>query len=289
MSSKIDSRQVARWKSSENKQEMNSMTTPPLFSIVMPSFQQRGFLEEAVRSVLEQEGVEVELLVMDPGSTDGSRELLQGLRAIYGERLRLYFEPDKGQADAINRGMALARGSILGWLNSDDRLRLGSLLKVASHLDRLEPGWVYGRCGIINEQGKQISRPIVWYKNFRGRRFSFYKLLTEDFIPQMATFWNRPLWGVAGGLDAKRHLDMDYDLFLRFARVVPPGVLRTYLADFRVHADAKSSTLVSEHLRAAYQTVKEHATGHGIHGKWCLLLHRIYAARTRFIYRLLKP
>lgn len=265
------------------------MNTPPLFSIIMPSFQQRIFLEEAVRSVLDQEGVEVELLVMDPGSTDGSRQLLQGLQEIYGDRLRLHFAPDEGQADAVNRGMALARGYILGWLNSDDRLRPGSLGRVTSFLDRPEPRWIYGRCGIINEHGSEISRLIVWYKNFRGRRFSFYKLLTEDFIPQMATFWNRPLWDLAGGLDVQRHLDMDYDLFLRFARVAPPTVLRAYLADFRVHAEAKSSTLVSEHLRAAYKTVKEHAAGLGVRGRLCLVLHRIYAARTRIIYRLLKP
>ena len=255
----------------------------------MPSFQQRTFLEEAVRSVLDQEEVEVELLVMDPGSTDGSRQLLQKLKETYGDRLCLHFAPDEGQADAINRGMSLARGHILGWLNSDDRLRPGSLCKVAPFLKSQEPRWIYGRCGIIDEQGRQISRPIVWYKNFRGRRFSFYKLLTEDFIPQMATFWNRPLWDLAGGLDVKRHLDMDYDLFLRFARLVPPHVLLAYLADFRVHADAKSSTRVSEHLRAAYATVKEHAAGLGVRAKWCLLLHRIYAARTRLIYRLLKP
>jgi glycosyltransferase involved in cell wall biosynthesis len=265
------------------------MSTFPQISIVMPCFQQAPFLDEAVHSVLDQEGVDVELLVMDPGSTDGSRELLLELKETYGERLQLHFAPDDGQADAINRGMALARGNILGWLNSDDRLRPGALREVVSHLDRAEPCWIYGRCGIMNEIGNQISRPIVWYKNIRGRRFSFYKLLTEDFIPQMATFWNRPLWESVGGLDVNRHLDMDYDLFLRFARVVKPDVLTTYLADFRVHSGAKSSLRVAEHMEAAYSTVKEHAAGLGLRGQWCLLLHRIYAARTRLIYRLIKP
>ena len=269
--------------------EKRIMPKESLFSIVMPSFQQVAWLEEAARSVLDQEEVAVELLVMDPGSTDGSRELLLTLKEHYGERLQLHFAPDAGQADAINRGMALARGNILGWLNSDDRLRPGALREVVSHLDKEEPCWIYGRCGIINERGKQISRPIVWYKNIRGRHFSFYKLLTEDFIPQMATFWNRTLWETVGELDVKRHLDMDYDLFLRFARVAKPDVLTTYLADFRVHAGAKSSLKVAEHMAEAFSTVKEHAAGLGLRGRWCLLLHRIYAARTRLIYRLIKP
>jgi glycosyltransferase involved in cell wall biosynthesis len=263
--------------------------TSPLVSIVMPSFQQVVFLEEAVRSVLDQEGVNVELLVMDPGSTDGSRELLQSLQKTYGSKLQLHFSPDDGQADAINRGMALARGELLGWLNSDDRLRPGALQQVLSPLAVSEPRWLYGRCGIIDTQGRQISHYIVWYKNFRGRRFSLYKLLTEDFIPQMATFWNRSLWEMSGKLDKNRHLAMDYDLFLRFSRVVTPVVTTEYLADFRVHRDAKSSRQTSKHLQEALATVREHAAGLGWRGKFSVLLHRIYGVRTQMIYRLIKP
>jgi glycosyltransferase involved in cell wall biosynthesis len=265
------------------------MHSSPQISIVMPCYQQAAFLEEAVRSVLDQKGVDVELLIMDPGSTDGSRELLLVLEREYGDRLRLHFAPDEGQADAINRGMGLARGSILGWLNSDDRLRSGALSQIVPFLDSAEPHWLYGRCGIINERGRQISRGIVWYKNLRGRRFSLYKLLTEDFIPQMATFWNRSLWGLAGGLDKNRHLDMDYDLFLRFAKAARPAVLTAYLADFRVHSGAKSSLRMIQHMGDALQTARHHASGLGWRGEMAIFLHRIYGVRTRMIYRLIKP
>jgi glycosyltransferase involved in cell wall biosynthesis len=265
------------------------MTAPPLISIVMPCYQQVSFLEEAVRSVLDQRGVAVELIVMDPGSTDGSRDLLENLKTGYGERLVLHFAPDSGQSDAVNRGMAMARGTVLGWLNSDDRLRPGALLRVMSYLDSAEPRWVYGRCGIMNEQGEQISKPIVWYKNIRGRHFSLHKFLTEDFIPQMATFWNRSLWEMTGGVDEKRNLAFDYDLFLRFARHAAPAVVTEYLADFRVHRDAKSSLRTDEHMEEAYATVCQHAADLGWRGKLSLILHRIYGARTRLIYRLIKP
>jgi glycosyltransferase involved in cell wall biosynthesis len=265
------------------------MTFSPRFSIVMPCYQQVQFMEEAVRSVLDQEGVDLELLVMDPGSTDGSRELLLELQQEYGEKLLLHFAPDEGQADAINRGMAMARGNILGWLNSDDRLRPGALRQVVPFLNVPEPRWLYGRCGVIDEKGRQISRYIVYYKNFRGRRFSIYKLLTEDFIPQMATFWNRSLWETAGGVDKAQHLAMDYDLFLRFARVATPAVLTPYLADFRVHRDAKSSIRIVEHMDEAFLTVRKHAMDLGWRGRLSLVLHRIYGARTKLIYRLTKP
>ncbi len=266
------------------------MNLRPEISIIMPCYQQVQFVEEAARSVLDQEGVELELLVMDPGSTDGTRDLLLSLQGVYGsERLQLHFAPDDGQADAINRGMALARGTILGWLNSDDRLRPGALRQVVTLLSGPEPRWLYGRCGMIDEKGRQISRYIVWYKNVRGRNFSLYKLLTEDFIPQMATFWNRSLWETSGGLDKARHLAMDYDLFLRFARIATPAVETTYLADFRVHQDAKSSLQTGKHLQEALATVREHAVDLGWRGKLSVALHRIYGLRTRMIYWLTKP
>jgi glycosyltransferase involved in cell wall biosynthesis len=265
------------------------MNPSPRISIIMPCYQQVQYLMEASRSVLDQEGVDVELLVMDPGSTDGSRELLLSLQKTYSDRLLLHFAPDKGQADAINRGMSLARGHILGWLNSDDRLRPGALRQIVPHLDRTEPCWIYGRCGIINERSRQISRPIVWYKNLRGRRFTIYKLLTEDFIPQMAAFWNRSLWRAAGELNKEKHLAMDYDLFLRFAKIVPPAILTEYLADFRVHRETKSSLKTVQHLQEAFLTAREHALDLGWHGKLSVMLHRIYGVRTKMIYRLIKP
>jgi glycosyltransferase involved in cell wall biosynthesis len=255
----------------------------------MPSFQQVAFLEEAVRSVLDQQPVEVELLVMDPGSTDGSRELLLELRKEYRERLVLHFEPDRGQSEAINRGLARSRGRILGWLNSDDRLRPGALEKVADWLDSPEPRWVYGRAGMIDGAGTPAGGFIVRYKNWRGKKFSRLKLLTENFIPQMAVFWNRPLWERAGGLDVQRHLEMDYDLWLRFARVTEPLVLEDVLADFRVHGQAKGSRKTGEQLQAAFVTAREHAAGLGGMGTAALVLHRLLAWRTRLLYLLLKP
>jgi glycosyltransferase involved in cell wall biosynthesis len=261
----------------------------PQASIVMPCYQQVAFLEEAVRSVLDQHDVQVELLVMDPGSTDGSRELLLRLREEYGERLVLHFMPDNGQSDAVNRGMALARGKVLGWLNSDDRLRPGALAKAVEMFQTPEPAWLYGRAGVIDGAGRPSSGLVVRYKNWRAKRFSAFKLLTENFIPQMAVFWNRPLWERAGGLDLAKHLDMDYDLWLRFARVTSPMVLTDELADFRVHGAAQGSLQTGAQLVAAYATARQHAADLGCAGRWALVSHKLLSLRTRIFYWWLKP
>jgi len=265
------------------------MKKSPLISIVMPCFQQALFLEEAVCSVLDQDGVDVELLVMDPGSTDGSRDLLLRLQKKYGEQLKLHFEKDSGQSEAVNRGISLAQGDILGWLNSDDRLRLGALAKVTHWLDSPEARWVYGRAGMIDDKGMPHASFIVFYKNWRGRKFSRLKLLTENFIPQMAVFWNRAMWEQAGGLNIGRHLEMDYDLWLRFAGVAETLVLHDILADFRVHVEAKGSRQTENQLSAAFETARKYGAGLGWKGRAALVVHRMLSWRTRMLYRWLKP
>ncbi len=263
--------------------------SPVQISVVMPSYNQARFIEEAVRSVLEQQGVELELLVLDPGSTDGSRELLLRLREEYGDRLRLVFAPDAGQSDAVNRGMALAKGRVLGWLNSDDRLAPGALAQAVALLDHEQPAWLYGTVAMIDGTGAPISSLIVRYKTWRGRRFSFNQLLTENFISQMGVFWNRALWEQAGELDLRKDLDMDYDLWLRFAKVVEPTVLLGRLADFRVHGLAKGSCRTGEQLDAAYATALSHAAGQGLVAQLAVLIHRLFSLRTRLLYWYLKP
>lgn len=261
----------------------------PLISMVMPSFNQAAFLKQAALSVLEQPNVDVELIVCDPGSTDGSRDLLSQMELIYPGRLLLCFEPDKGQSDAVNKGLAKARGRILGWLNSDDRLRPGALECVVRALNQPGPRWAYGRAGVIDADDKPMSSFITAYKNFRGRRFSHFKLLQENFICQMSVFWTKDLWDMAGGVDLDKHLDMDYDLWLRFAAVCDPLVLKDTLADFRVHAAAKGSVQTDAQLHAALETATSHASRTGLKGKSALLIHRALSLRTKLAYRCLKP
>ncbi|MDN3920476.1 glycosyltransferase family 2 protein [Roseateles violae] len=210
----------------------------PRISIVTPSFNQAPFIENTLRSVLEQQGdFELEYRVLDGGSTDGTLDILRR----YEGRLHWSSGPDKGQVDAINKGLRAARGDIVGWVNSDDVLAPGALAKVAAAFAaRPEAEWLHGRCEIIDADDRPIRRWISRYKHARAQRHSLENLLTENYVSQMTTFWRRRVHGEIGYLDESLKLAFDYEFWLRLAKRGAPIYLEDQLASFRWYETSKS-------------------------------------------------
>ena len=207
-------------------------------TVVTPSFNQGSFIERTVESVLSQRGdFELDYLVMDGDSTD---ETLSILRRHEG-RLRFVSEKDRGQSDAINKGFRMASGEVLAWINSDDTYEPGALQAALSAMQRAGARWCFGECRIVDEQGREVRRSISRYKNRLSRRYSLRRLLSRNFIPQPATFFRRDLLEEAGPLDESLHYAMDYDLWLRFARLADPVFVPRPLAAFRWHGAAKTA------------------------------------------------
>ena len=228
----------------------------PKISIITPSFNQAAFLKETINSILSQEvSLEKEHIIVDGGSTDGSLEYLQTL----DDRIRWISEPDRGQADAVNKGVRMATGEIIGWLNSDDLYLPGALQAVADHFrDHPECRWVYGRCRIIDSSGKERWQWITRYKNARLKKFTMDKLLRENFISQPAVFFQKELFDEAGRLNLDLHYAMDYDLWLRFAKISPAGVIDRDLSSFRRHGSSKSETGFREQFFEQYAVARKY-------------------------------
>ena len=207
-------------------------------SLCTPSFNHGRFIARTIDSVLSQQGnFQLDYRVIDGGSTDGTRQLLEG----YGSRLSWVSERDRGQVDAINKGLAAATGDVVGWLNSDDVLLPGALERVArAFADHPGTEWVHGRCLIIDEHDAPVRDLIGHYKHFRARRHTFDNLLTENYISQMTAFWRREVHADIGYLDPTLDLAFDYDLFLRLARRGPPLYIAEPLACFRWYRTSKS-------------------------------------------------
>lgn len=203
-------------------------------TIVMPVLNGMPWLQDAIRSVACQADVSVELIVLDGGSTDGSREwLLQNAPPS----AQLIFRRDKGQADAIASGLTLATASIVGWLNADDTLEPGAL-KLVTAAFTAHPGAVAitGVCLTIDATGRVLGRidppPDL---SLRGL------LETRHNIPQPSTFFRRDAYQRTRGLDRSLHYAMDVDLWLQLARIGEIVALRDeVLARFRVHPGSKS-------------------------------------------------
>ena len=207
-------------------------------SIVTPSYNQGGYIGRTIDSILSQQGdFELEYRVVDGGSTDGTIEILKS----YGDRLRWTSEKDRGQVDAINKGLALATGDIVAWVNSDDVLLPGALAKVAAAF-RAHPQveWVHGRCVIIDEHDREVRKWVSAYKHYRCMHHSFANFLTEDYVSQMTTFWRKSMQDEVGLVDPTIRYAFDYEFFLRFARRGDPIYIEDPIACFRWYPESKS-------------------------------------------------
>jgi len=205
----------------------------PLISIVTPSFNQGHYLETTIQSVLNQDYPNLEYLIIDGGSTDGSVEVIRK----HAKRLAYWVsEPDRGQSHAIAKGLARARGEILAWLNSDDLYLDGALARVAEAHRKSRADVIHGNLIVIDENGREQDRiwdvPYNWYAYRCG----------VQMIHQPAAFFTRAIYRRVGGIREDLQWLMDLDLFYRFGEARARfHFVREFLAAFRVHVSAKSS------------------------------------------------
>jgi len=214
----------------------------PRISLVTPSMNQAAFLEQTLRSVLEQQYPQLEVIVIDGGSSDASVDVIRR----YESRLSYWIsEPDGGQAAAINKGFAHSTGEILGWLNSDDMLFPGILHMVGEIFSRYpEIAWITSWGAHLDYTGKVTRvtpspgtvRSLIQRGWYHGRMLGF--------IRQESTFWRRDLWQRAGGfVDETKTYGMDFDLWKRFAAYADLVTVQMPLGGFRVHAHQKTAQL----------------------------------------------
>jgi glycosyltransferase involved in cell wall biosynthesis len=212
------------------------MSASPLVSIITPSYNQARFLEETIRSVLDQDYPNLEYLIVDGGSEDGSVEIIERYASRYPDRLTWWAsEKDQGQTDAINKGFARAKGEILAWLNSDDTYLPVAVTEAVAFLQAYpEMGMVYGDANLVDAAGQWIGRFPARQTDYRRLRRGYVH------IPQQAAFFRAALWRRVGPLDPTFYFAMDYDLWVRLARVSRLQYYPRLWANFRLHQTGKS-------------------------------------------------
>jgi glycosyltransferase involved in cell wall biosynthesis len=248
----------------------------PLFSIIIPSFNQGHFIAQTIDSILNQSYKNVEILVIDGGSTDNTLDVLKS----YNSRIFWLSEKDGGQTHAINKGLELAKGEIIAYLNSDDYYLESTLEKVANGFNsNKEALWLTGDKIIVDEQNKIIQRPISSYKRFFRKRLSFNLLSILNPISQPSTFFTRKLINKIGIFNEELDYTMDYDFWMRAIKIEKPIVLKDKLSAFRIHNKSKGGVQFHKQFNEELAVAKKYQSNsllifiHYLHIK---LIGRVY-------------
>ena len=213
----------------------------PLVSVVMPSLNQVQFLEAAIKSVLGQDYSNIELIVADGMSTDGSLDVLIKLQVKYGARLRWSSQKDAGAAEALNHAIAQAKGGVVGWLNSDDLYAPGAISRAMAYFAK-HPNqqMVYGAGQHINVEGEIIGK----YPS-KPPATTLDALANGSFICQPTVFLRREALAEVGALDVNIRTAFDFDLFVRLFKRYPRqiGMIRNVQASSRLHTACMTQRL----------------------------------------------
>jgi glycosyltransferase involved in cell wall biosynthesis len=253
----------------------------PSITVITPCMNAATTIAETLESVRAQGYPQVEHIVVDGGSTDRTVELLDSVPHV-----RWISEPDRGRVDAANKGVRMAKGDVVAWLNADDRYEPGALHAVGQALaENPEAAWVTGYCRIIDGQGREIRRAVTSYKNFLLRHWSVGLYLTQNFVSDPATFVRRSALEEVGVLDPRYGRSHDYDLWLRVAhRFGAPVVLRRLLASFRMAEGTLSMGGFEDQFAEHAEVARVHGAGHPA----AVALNRAMSVLIVAVYRALR-
>ena len=228
------------------------MAKYPLVSVITPSFNQGEFIEKTIKSVLSQAYPNIEYIVIDGGSTDSTLEIL----GKYSDKIRWISEADKGQADAVNKGFKMAKGEILGWLNSDDTYCAGAIRKAVKAFST-DPAiiMVYGNAYFIDRYGSITGR-------YPSGPFEPHHLAEECFICQPTVFLKSEAIKKIGILDTSVQTCMDFDYWIRVGKKFDPSKItylsKEFLANSRMYGENKSLGRSEKHYTEIIETAKKH-------------------------------
>jgi glycosyltransferase involved in cell wall biosynthesis len=234
-------------------------------SIVTPSYNQGRFIEQTILSVLNQGYPNFEHIIIDGGSTDDTIEILKRY-----PHLKWISEPDKGPANAINKGFNIATGQIFAYLCSDDLYAEGVFNFINSYFqEHLDVDMIYGECYFIDQYNRILRRK-------KAIPFNRQRLLKYNFIWQPTVFFRAEVFKRVGPFNEELNYAFDYEWWIRASFYCNIRAVPKHIAYYRWHISSKTVAQESRQLQEAYKVARKFGGG----GIWSWYLHHIYWPKT---------
>lgn len=250
----------------------------PKISIVIPSLNKVEFIKETLDSIVLQKYPELEVIIMDGGSSDGTLEIIEKYVKKYPKIFSLGSKKDKGQVDAINKGLKKARGEILSFINADDVYEKGALNKVGEVFrDNPNTVWAAGRGKVIDEKGKEIARFVTWYKNLLLRINRYPLLLVVNYLIQPSVFLSKSAFTRRKGFGGMKKFVTEYDMWIKLSQEVMPKIISRNLSRFRIAKGTITQEMSKELLEA-----DEKVLGKYTNNSLVIIMHKLHN-KMRFI------
>jgi glycosyltransferase involved in cell wall biosynthesis len=235
------------------------MKQTPKISVIIPSFNKVKFIQATLVSIFDQKYPNLEVVVQDGGSTDGTLEILRKYKKKYPKIIKLESKNDTGQAGAVNTGMNKATGDILTFINADDVYEKGSLQAVSdAYLTNSQALWFVGKGKVIDEGGVEIAKFITWYKNLLLWLNSYKMLLTVNYLIQPSVFITGKCWKKHKTFVGSGKFIMEYDMWLKIGKKEMPITIGKYLSSFRLTQKSFSRNNFDKTLSEDLNIVKKY-------------------------------
>lgn len=246
------------------------MEDSPKISIVIPSYNKVKFIAATLDSIVNQSYPDKEVIIQDGGSTDGTAKIIKQYAQKYPELIKWESKKDKGQLDAINKGLKKAKGEILTFINADDVYESEAFQAVVTaYRNHPHSLWFAGRGKIIDEKGKEISKCVTAYKNLLLFLNRFSGLLLVNYLMQPSIFLNSNAYNKYGPFTGTERIVLEYDLWLKLAQVQMPTIIDKTLSDFRLYSAGLSIQSYQQILTAEAKLILNYT-----HDENIIKLHR---------------
>lgn len=244
----------------------------PKISVIIPSFNKAEFINETLRSIFFQNYQNFEVIIQDGESTDGTLKVIKKYARKYPKKIEWESRKDKGQLDAVLKGIRKAKGDILTFINADDYYERGAFDAMSSaFIKHPKALWFAGRGKVIDADGYEITKPVTFYKDLLLFLSWYPLLLITNYLMQPSVFFTKKAYKKYGPFTGTGEFIMEYDLWLKLGRVEMPQVVNKNISRFRIEPFTKTKRLFRSLLLEDRKIVSRFTTNPLI-----LSLHKIH-------------